>query len=401
LLGNAVKDWDLATDAKPERIAAIFPRVAPFGLRHGTIQVTTPFRGIEVTTVPSPGLEGILADLGRRDFTVNAMAWSYPEADFLDPHGGRRDLQLGLLRGVGSPVLRFRQDPLRTLRAGRFVSTHGFHLDEETFAALQQEAVGLPKVAAERICEEWVRLLMGRDVVEAVGWMQRGGVIRETLPEIGLQTGREDLGDHPESALIHAARTVQCSPARMRVRLAAFFHNLYHSNGGGAECSGAGVCPVDPGRSSEIAEDILVRWKASIRDRRAVVSLVAHQLTAASCDWSDVELRRAISRVGGSLLEDWLDLGSAHAGALARQSSELSAQWLRLRGRIYGQLQTGFAMDVRELAVNGSDVMKILGIPPGEAVGRVLSDLHERVIADPSMNRRNFLMDFLEKSYHK
>ncbi len=399
LLGRSVKDWDLATDAAPERVASLFSRVALFGLRHGTVQILTPFRGVEVTTVPRAGAEGILADLGRRDFTVNAMAWSYPGADFLDPHGGRGDLQLGLLRGVGSPVLRFREDPLRTLRAGRFVSTYGFRPDDETFAALQQEAVGLSRVAAERIREEWVRLLTGREVVEAVDWMHRGGVIRETLPEMSSERG--SLGDHPEPVLLHAARTVQCSPARIRVRLAAFCHNLCRSDCGGAESPGSGFCPTDPERSSRAAEQILVRWKASVRDCRSVVSLVAHQLTAASCNWSDAELRRAISRVGRSLLEDWIDLAEAHAGALSAVSSDYQAQWLSLRGRILGQLESGFPVDVRELAVNGSDIMRILGIPPGEAVGRVLSDLHGKVIEDPTLNRHNFLMDFLMKSYHK
>jgi len=401
LLGHEAKDWDLATDAAPERVAALFPRVVPIGLRHGTIQILTPFRGIEVTTVPSPGVEGLLGDLARRDFTVNAMAWSYPEADFLDPHGGRQDLQHGLLRGVGSPVLRFREDPLRTLRAGRFVSTHGFRPDDDTFAALQQEAVGLPRVAAERIREEWVRLLLGHGVVEAVDWMQRGGVIRETLPEMHPGTGEGSFMDDPSPALLHAAQTVQCSPARMSVRLAAFFHNLNRSCSGGAEVPVSAVCPTDPERSSRAAEKILARWKTSARDGRSVVSLVAHQLTTASCNWTDAELRRAMSRGGRGMLEDWMDLGEAHAVALSGRSSGVPAQWLGLRRRILEQLQAGFPMDIRELAVNGLDVMRILGIPPGETVGRVLGDLHERVIEDPTMNRRNFLMDFLTKAYHK
>jgi tRNA nucleotidyltransferase/poly(A) polymerase len=401
LLEHEPKDWDLATDAAPERVAALFARVAPIGLQHGTIQVLTPIRGIEVTTVPSRGAEGLLADLARRDFTVNAMAWSYPEADFLDPHGGRQDLQRGLLRGVGNPVLRFREDPLRTLRAGRFVSTHGFRPDRETFAALRQEAVGLPRVAAERIREEWVRLLMGHEVVEAVDCMQRGGVIRETLPEMGSRTGTGGLGDDPGSALLHAARTAQCSPARVRVRLAAFFHDLKRSCSGGAQGPVSRGCPTDPERSSRAAEELLIRWKTSARLGRSVVSLVARQLTAASCNWSDAELRRAMSRVGRGLLGDWIDLGEAHARALSGLPWDIPVEWLILRERILDQQETGFPMDIGELAVNGADVMRILSIPPGPNVGRVLRDLHERVIEDPSMNRQNFLMDFLLKSYHK
>lgn len=138
-LGQEPKDWDLATDAKPELITTIFPRVAPIGIRHGTVQVLTSERAIEVTTVPERGEAGILADLGRRDFTVNAMAWAFPQGDLLDPYGGRQDLKGRMLREVGGGGDRFREDPLRTLRAGRFMSTHRFQIEPETFQSLRRE----------------------------------------------------------------------------------------------------------------------------------------------------------------------------------------------------------------------------------------------------------------------
>lgn len=396
------KDWDLATDAPSDLLLALFPRVTPIGLRHGTIQVLTPLRAIEVTTVPVPGEPGILADLARRDFTVNAMAWSFPAGDLLDPHGGRRDLELGLLRGVGDAMLRFREDPLRTLRAGRFVSTCGFLPDEATLEALVREASGLSRVAPERIRDEWLRLLAGDAVREGVECMWRGGVIRETIPEMIGGEQREGASEDAEQAVRHAARTVHECPAQTKVRLAAFFHNLSRPGSrGGSTVFHSGACMADPACSSRIADTILQRWRASTRLRRDVLSLVRHQITADSHDCSGAELRRAMARVGRDLLPHWIDLAEAHARALAHDLPELDGLRPDLRRRIVGELADGFPMEIRDLALDGSDVIQALGIPPGQAVGRVLRTLHERTIDDPTLNQRDTLMHLLLKAFHE
>lgn len=393
------KDWDLATDAPADLLLTMFPRVAPIGLRHGTIQVLTPVRAIEVTTVPIPGEQGILTDLARRDFTVNAMAWSFPAGELLDPWGGWRDIERGLLRGVGDSALRFREDPLRALRAGRFISTWGFRLEEATFLALRREATGLSRVAPERVRDEWLRLLAGSEVRDGVDCMWRGGVIQETIPEMLGGDRGADPADASEQAVRHAARTVHECPAGTTVRLAAFLHSLGVPSGQDAPDLAAGVCMADPEGSAGIADGILRRWRASTRLRRDVVSLVEHQITVHSQGWSGAQLRRAMSRVGRDLLQDWIHLAEAHGGALAHDFPELRGQWPDLRRRILAELAAGFPMEVRELALDGSDVMQALRIPPGEAVGRMLRTLHERAIEDPTLNRRDSLMDFLLKTF--
>jgi tRNA nucleotidyltransferase/poly(A) polymerase len=400
-LGLEAKDWDLATDAAPTQVIELFPRTAPVGLRHGTVQVLTPDREVEVTTVPGSGAEGVQADLGRRDFTVNAMAWAFPQGVFLDPHGGRRDLGEGRLCGVGDAAQRFREDPLRTLRAGRFVSTCGLRIEAATFEALKQEAAGLIRVAPERIREEWLRLLLGRGMWEGVVSMWRGGVIRVTLPEmVPGDPGASMSADLP-APLLHAAATAHHSPPRAAVRLAAFFHDLSHAGGSEAADPAFASCLADPSGSARIVWEILTRWRASTRDRRDVTALVANQLPATSFRWSGVELRRALSRLGRDLIRDWVDLGEAHASALGATHPQIRAHWPSLREEIFRQLDTGFPLRVNELAVSGLDVMEALGIPPGETVGRVLGRLHEMTMEDPTLNEHKFLMDFLRKAYHK
>lgn len=399
-IGEKPKDWDLATDAKPELITALFSRVVPIGIRHGTVQVLTSERAIEVTTVPERGEAGILADLGRRDFTVNAMAWAFPRGSLLDPHGGLRDLERRLLREVGGRGDRFREDPLRTLRAGRFMSTHRFHIEEETFLSLRRESRGIRNVAVERVRDEWVLLLLGEDVQRGVDCMLRGGVLPETMPEILKGTRGDNLQDDPESCLLHAVRTVHHCPPRMRLRLAAFLHGLATRNVLNAQYAQA-HCAADPQRSAALADELLMRWRVSGRDRREVVALIEYQLPHDAETWTDADLRRAMARVGRNLLEDWVQLALADRRALTGASSELPRDGLDLQCRIMELASAGFPMTLRELAVDGSDVRRALDIQPGAFVGRVLRELYDLVLQDPSLNQRKFLMDFLTKAYHK
>ena len=180
LLGKEPQDFDIATAASPETVGRLFRRVVPTGLPFGTVTVLLP-DPIEVTTFRYDGrytdgrhpeqvefTSDLEADLARRDFTVNAMAWD-PVADTLvDPWGGRRDLKQGLIRSVGDPAARFGEDGLRLLRAVRFVSQLEFTIEAETLAALGAGAAGLQRVAKERIGREFAQLVVGEGVFEAL-----------------------------------------------------------------------------------------------------------------------------------------------------------------------------------------------------------------------------------------
>ncbi|MDY0040289.1 MAG: CCA tRNA nucleotidyltransferase, partial [Desulforhabdus sp.] len=201
LYGWPPKDWDLATEASPQEIIRLFPRVIPVGIRHDTVQVYTGERAIEVTSYRSRGAEGILSDLGRRDFTVNALAMAYPNRTVIDLFAGRHDLQAGILRAVGDARARFSEDPLRALRAGRFVSVYGLSIEENTFAALTDEAEKLGSVAVERIRTEMFKLLLGDNVFSAFEWMRRGKVLGQIFPEV--LEGHDESGRCKEDVYRH------------------------------------------------------------------------------------------------------------------------------------------------------------------------------------------------------
>jgi len=398
LLGGwTIEDWDLATDARPHEIVDLFPRVIPVGIRHGTVQVQTRKRGIEVTTCPAPGSRGILEDLARRDFTVNALALSYPEGRLLDPHAGERDLKSGILRAVGNASTRFKEDPLRTLRACRFVSAHGFRIDGNTFKAMRAEAQGLKRVAGERIRQEIFKLLPGKWVLDAFESMRCGGVLQEVLPELLEGYGVTDESCGVRDLYEHIVFTVHYCASRLRPRLAALFHNMAKAGigkeapaGPGFESHGGGAAPI--------AVQVLMRWRASHKEIRDVVALTENHLSPQIHAWTDRAVRELIVRVGPELLDDLLDL--ARADRLSCKASEESLGEIEaLRLQIESQLTQGFPFTIRDMAVNGQDVMRLLNTVPGPHIGRILRKLHRKVIEDPKLNDRRILLDFIHKEF--
>jgi tRNA nucleotidyltransferase (CCA-adding enzyme) len=398
LLGRAPKDWDLATNASPRQVMAIFPRVIPIGLRHGTVQIHSGEMKVEVVSCPGAGFEGILADLKRRDFTVNALALSYPGGKLIDPFGGQRDLVSRTLRAVGDARARFHEDPLRTLRAGRFMSVYGFHIEPETFTALKDAAPELDRVARERVREELFKMLPGDYFSDAFGWMVRGGVIEEILPEIVARNDNSIVRCDQSEMLDHTVNTVHLSPPRLRVRLAALFHNL-----AGLEraCSDGERTPEQSGfhRSAVVAAEIMRRLRAARKEERAVASLVENQIPDGAEFWTDAEVRRFLARAGDELLDDVLDL--AHAERLARKDAAAGVSAFDgFRSKITRERERKRPLRIQDLAINGLDVMKIIGLSPGPLVGQLLQSLHRQVLADPTINERKILMDFMVKEYH-
>ncbi len=397
--GEPPQDWDLATDATPEQIMSLFARVIPIGIRHGTVQIHTPTRNIEVTHCPAPAAQGIMQDLARRDFTVNAMALGFPSGKLLDPHGGQKDLQLGLLRAVDSPPARFAEDPLRTLRAGRFISVLGFRLHAETRTALQRAAAGLAGVAQERIRAEMLKLLLGKHFASAMDSMQQAGVLDHVLPEL---LDRDDFG-RPRfcagSRYRHTLLTVRHTPFRQRLRLAALLHAL--GRPAGSPIDELPVCCAHHRRiSAQAAGMVMLRWRMSRRDISQTGRLIASQLSWPPATWTAADARRLIAAVGSDLLDDLFDLATADCTALGGGESLLQSI-ADYRSLVQEQLQQPLPLRVTDLAVNGGDLIRTLGLKPGPWVGTVLKELHQLVLQDPSLNNAQTLKRILVEKHSR
>jgi tRNA nucleotidyltransferase (CCA-adding enzyme) len=395
-LGLEPKDWDLATTAPPEQVVRLFPRVVPIGIRHGTVQVRVAQRAIEITSLDGVNEEALPRDLARRDFTVNAMALSFPGGRLVDPHGGRTDIESRSLRGVRDAAARFREDPLRTLRAGRLVSAYGFNVEEKTRRALAEASHGLTSVAPERIREEAYKLLVGPYVVEGLRVLRKGSVLGLILPELNA-----------ERVFLHALETVHHCPPRLRLRLAALLHGIGAPQRSQGPPPAAGLCTVAARQSSRLAQDILLRWRSShlqIRELGLIVEL--QPPLQGSSGWSDGDLRRWLAASGTELLDDLIDL--AHAKALSCPMIEPSGaagapspvrEVALLTKRIGRLLQQNPPLTIQRLALNGEDVMRLLRLSPGPLVGTLLRRLHDHVLEDPERNTYAALSEILEREY--
>ncbi len=396
LAGREPSDWDFSTDAPLSVLEdLVWPefKVVPVGVRHGTVHVLTPDGPMEVTSWMDNGCGSLDKDLERRDFTINAMAVSYPRGTALDPYGGLSDLRKKRLRGVRDPLERFREDPLRTLRAARFAATLGFHVTPKTMRALRDTASGISLVAWERIREEMFKLLVGARAVDGLELMRRSGVARVVIPELLEGFRKKQNRYHAHDIYRHTLQTVHWCPRRLRVRLAALFHDIAKPRVR-KRINGVFRFFGHEKASADLARTIMERWLVPKKLMEEVIVLVRNHMLHDTDRWKDGAVRRLICRVGEPLLDDLLDLVTADRMAHGTDHCDVGGV-VRLRVRVQKILQERSVFERTALAVNGRDVMDVLGLSPGPQVGEVLRKIHDLVLEDPAKNNREYLLSWI------
>jgi tRNA nucleotidyltransferase (CCA-adding enzyme) len=401
LLGREPRDWDLGTDALPARTQELFSG-AVYENRFGTVGVLRDGRDYEITTLRSDHeyadhrrphhvefTDSIAADLARRDFTVNAMAWGAvgpdPTAELIDPYGGIADVRAGVLRAVGDPATRFEEDALRMIRAVRLAASLEFTIESATLDGIRARA-GLAKhLSGERIATELERLLgadrpsIGLRLTQQTGLL--GVVLPEFSPQIGMAQNKipgEDLWDHTLRAVDFPGS------ARPIVRLAALLHDV----GKPATESPDGY-PDHEKVGAELAGAILTRLHFPRSTVLRVEHLVRNHMFSYEAAWSDAAVRRFITRIGPGALDELFALREAdNVGSGVPPATGLA----ELRRRVNDQLEAHVALTLRDLAINGDDLQRELGLPPGPMMGRVLESLLDQVLADSALNDRPTLL---------
>jgi tRNA nucleotidyltransferase (CCA-adding enzyme) len=405
-LGRAASDWDVATDARPKELVAIFPRAIPTGIEHGTVTVLKAGRHYEVTTLRGEGtysdgrrpdwvtfVDEITADLARRDFTVNAIALDPLDGKVIDPHAGRDDLERGILRAVGDPKERFAEDGLRVLRAARFVATLELSLDPETEAAIRPTLDTFRKVAAERVRDEWLKAMKARAPSRAFDVMRRTGILEVTCPELLEGVGMEQNRWHAYDVWRHGLECVDACAGDPILRIAALLHDVGKPKTRAWSDKTADYTFYDHDRiGAEIAEPIAANLRFSNDERARIVSLVRNHLFHYSDEWSDAAVRRWIRRVGVERLEDLYVLNEADVRAKGRDCSADLDALSHLKAHVAKVLAEGTALSTRDLKVNGHDLIRELGVRPGPIIGEILDALLEVVTSEPSANDREALL---------
>ena len=382
LLGSPSEDleWDLATRAKPDQVLGLFKQTVKLGIEYGTVGVFgTDERLYEVTTfrhdVITYGRRAVVApaetleeDLKRRDFTVNAMAW-HPRRGLKDLHGGRNDLKRRILRAVGSPRKRFREDYLRVLRGLRFAGALSMEIDPDTWDGLVEAVPGLTRLSMERVREELVKVLSGPQPSRSLELYQRSGALKEILPELrngasaeGLATvdalERDDWLLRMAALLLFGMDPGDATPDRVAGLLARLRFSNADAERTGAAVRG-GLAPPE-----EIADDPVAR--------RRWVSLMV--------------------RPGHSSVEDILGIWQAVAEAAPTCTNPGAVD--RVVTNIRRDHAAGIPTRVGDLPIAGRDLVA-QGWLPGPGIGAALRSLMESVWEDPTLNDRATLLEMV------
>jgi tRNA nucleotidyltransferase (CCA-adding enzyme) len=411
LEGKEPGDWDIATNATPEDVTRMFPRVAPTGVAHGTVSVLMNDAAYEVTTLRGDAtysdgrrpdsvvfVETIEEDLARRDFTINAIAIDPLARTLIDPWRGREDLDAHVIRAVGDPVARFSEDGLRPLRAARFSATLDCEIDPATFAAIEPTLSTYRKVSAERIRDEWLKAMAAPRPSRAFEVMRKTGMLGVTAKELVQMAGCEQNRHHAYDVWDHTMACMDECHGDAVLRVAALLHDVGKPETRAvSEKTGDFTFYRHEAVGARIAADIAARLRFSGEEQSRIATIVLHHLICYANDWTDAAVRRFVRRVGQGRLGDLYELARADARAKGKDAVEGLLSIDLLESRVQKILEAKDALSVRELAVSGHDVMHELGIGPSRRIGEILEALLERVVDDPSLNLRETLLDLVRQ----
>lgn len=404
LLGREPEDWDVTTSALPEETRAVFgDRAYPTGLKHGTVSVRDEYgKLVEVTTYRIDGAypdhrhpdsvtftRSIDEDLARRDFTVNAIAANL-RGEFRDPFGGREDLTRKLLRCVGDPERRFREDALRILRGLRFSAVLGLEIEMETAAAMERNRALLQDIAPERIQTELVKLLTGRYAARPL--QAHPGIIGVFWPEVLPMVGFDQRNvHHCYDVWTHSIETLNSTPPVPALRCAALLHDIGKPSAFAPDEAGVGHFRGHAKASVALTNAMLRRLKFPNGFRERVLRLV--EWHDRDIPRTDKALRRALRVLGEETLRQLLALKRADNLAQAPAYHGRQAE-IRLAEEILDRLLAEDAcFSLKQLAVNGNDLLA-MGLT-GPAVGRALNGLLGRVVDGELPNNRDALLEAL------
>ena len=404
LLGREPHDWDLTTDARPDRLQELFPD-SLYENAFGTVTVRDATGlPVEITTFRSDHDyadyrrprriefgDRVEDDLARRDFTVNALAWGGPPGRgraLVDPFGGREDIVRRVLRAVGDPGERFQEDALRMLRAVRLGAMLEFAIEPATLAAIGSHTELAAHLSGERIAAEVDRLLGARRPSVGLRLMAQTGLLAIIAPELAAQVGIPQNKAPGEDLWDHTLRTVDAAAEAGSdgvVRLAALLHDI-----GKPATAADGHFYGHEAVGAELAAKLLRRWHLPRETIERVEHLVRFHMFAYDESWSDAAVRRFIGKVGIESLDDLFGLREADniGSGVPAAAGNLAA----LRRRAAAELAAHVVLDRAGLAIDGNDLIAALGLAPGPAIGRVLDRLVEKVVMEPQLNERGTLL---------
>lgn len=403
LMGIKANDFDITTSATCDEVKAIFnhDRIIETGIKHGTVTVIIEGEPFEVTTYRTEGTysdnrhpdeviftRSLREDLSRRDFTVNSIAYNKKDG-IVDLFGGKEDIENKIIRCVGEPEKRFKEDSLRILRGIRFASTLGFTVEEKAKRAMLQCRHLIKNISAERIFTELSKMLCGKNVKNII--IEFADVLAEIIPEIKAMNGFEQHNfHHVYDVLTHTAVVVESTPPLLQLRLAALFHDVAKPCCFSLDEKGVGHFYGHASISAEIVEKRLTELRCDNKTKEAVVKLIkAHD---APIEENERIIKRRLASMGKELFFYLIKLKRADTAGLAPEFAERYAHFDRLEAIAEEILSKEECFSLKHLAVNGRDMMA-LGLK-GREIGDMLNFLLEAVIDKKVENEKKALVEF-------
>ncbi|MCK5605524.1 CCA tRNA nucleotidyltransferase [Candidatus Pacearchaeota archaeon] len=413
ILGIPSADIDIATNATPEQVAQLFKKVIPTGIDHGTVTVLYDGAAYEITTyrhdITTDGrnatikfADTIEEDLSRRDFTMNAIAYNPITDEYVDPFNGVKDIKRKHIKCVGDSDTRFKEDHLRMLRAIRFYASLGkdWSIDTKTYHAIKDNAALINKISKERIKAEIDKCFTKADRADKMFYkMKECGLLKHILPELEECFGFDQHKYHKWDVFVHTLEVLGAVPKEYPlIRWAALFHDL----GKPASCENYGTDDMSFHKheliSKGIAISIMKRLRFSGDDKRYIANLVKCHMFQCSKTLTDGAIRRFIVKLGVEYIDDicilkWAD----RCGNPLKKSGPLDIANTNLKKRALKILEEDAAFKITDLSINGKDIMSLLNIPAGPAIGKILKALLEEVLDSPSLNTKEILSDMIVK----
>ncbi len=405
IIGNEINDFDVTTSATPSQMQQVFKNERTFetGIKHGTITLVCERENVEITTYRVDGeyednrrpksvefTKRLENDLKRRDFTMNAIVYNEKEG-YIDLFNGIDDIKNKVIRAIGNPTERFKEDALRILRAIRFSSKLGFKIEENTKKAMNECKHLLHNISAERIANEINNFLMGKNVKNAI--LENYEILGEIIPEIKMMYGFDQKNSwHIYDVLTHTAVVVENTPPIPYLRLSALLHDTGKIHTFTIDQNGVGHFFGHNEKSAEIAYDYLTKYKYDNFTKNRVHRLV--KIHDAPIEPDKVFIKKRINRIGKDCFFDLIKL--KRADNLAQNPNRVRMDVIDEIEKIAEEVVNESCFSLKTLSINGSDLIKN-GHTPGKNLGVILDILLNEVIEEKIPNEKNVLLKRAEQ----
>lgn len=412
LLGILPKDYDITTSAKPNITESLFEKTIPTGIEHGTVTVVLEKENFEVTTYRTEGsyidnrrpesvsfVSNIKEDLSRRDFTINAFAYNDQEG-LVDYFNGLTDLNNKVIKAVGDPNIRFKEDALRMLRAIRFSAQLDFTIETNTLTAIKNNCDLIKNISVERIRDELCKILISDNPSKGIILLQNTGILAIILPEINSLVQYTPLcTNHNKDVFEHTLKVINNTHSNLSLRLSALFHDVGKLNTLTALPNGHHYFPDHNIESANMTKEILKKLKFDNQTIDSISAIIYdHIVIAPNYMPTDGEIKRLLNRVGSKNIFTLFELQRADISSLWDPIPFLTKVDY-IEDRVKSIFENKEPLTIKDLNIDGSILIKELNLKPGKILGDILNYLLEKVLDDKNLNYKDTLID-LAKNYY-